>query len=264
MGDLILPKWVSFTKRWHNSPYEAISIQRSNLSMAGKNVLVTGGGTGIGKATAIAFAQARAKSITILGRRLDRLQTSKIAIEEAATQDTQVFYEIADLTIPEQVKKAFTNVVEKVGKIDVLVNNAGAICPSRSVAAAPINDLTKVLEANVLTTFNAIQAFLSHTGPKPVLINVTACLVHIQPMPPMGLYAAAKAAQTKIVDYIGKENPQMHVVHLHPGMVTTEIGGPNSEVEGQDEGMCQASFGSFTALPQFELPFLSEFDAGTR
>ncbi|KAH7029895.1 uncharacterized protein B0I36DRAFT_375175 [Microdochium trichocladiopsis] len=235
MSDLVLPKWTSFTKGWHNGPYETISMHRPELSMAGKNILVTGGGTGIGKATAIAFAQAGAKSVAILGRRLDRLQTSKLAIEQAAIGDTHVLHEIADVAVPEQVEKAFANIVKKVGKIDVLVNNAGAICPPGPVAAAPIGDLSKVLETNVLTTFNAVRAFLSHAGPKPVIINITAVLVHIQPMPLMGLYAAAKAAQTKIVDYIGAENPHVHIVHLHPGMVTTEIGGPNSDVKGQDE-----------------------------
>ncbi|CVK86347.1 related to reductase [Fusarium mangiferae] len=235
MGNLEAPQWVSFTKNWHSSPYEAISIQRPELSMNGRSVVVTGGGTGIGKATAIAFAKAGAKSISIIGRRLDRLQSSKAAISQASMKNAIVLYEVADVSIPTQVEKAFDNIVEQVGKIDILVNNAGAICPPGAVVDAPFDHLSKVIETNVLTTFNAVRVFLSHAGPKPILINITACLVHIQPMASMGLYTAAKAAQTRIVDYVGIENPHVHVVHLHPGMVTTEIGGPDSDVKGQDE-----------------------------
>src|SRR5687768_18540321 len=117
MSKVIPPQYVSYTKAWHNTPYEAISTSRAELSMAGKNVLITGGGTGIGKGTAIAFAQAGAKSISILGRRLDRLQTSQEAIEHAATSgDTRVIYEVADMTVPEQVEKAFETIVGQIGK----------------------------------------------------------------------------------------------------------------------------------------------------
>ncbi|KAK4075222.1 transcriptional regulator family: Fungal Specific TF [Purpureocillium lilacinum] len=247
MANLDVPQWVSFTKKWHSKPYEAISTRRTQLSMTGKNVVVTGGGTGIGKATAIAFAEAGAKSVTILGRRSDRLQSSKAEIAQASTENTQVSYEAVDVAVPTQVAKVFANIAERVGNIDVLVNNAGAICPPGPVLDSPIGHLNKVLEANVLTTFNAVQSFLSHAGHSPIVINVTACLVHIQPMPFMGLYAAAKAAQTKFVDYIGAENPHVHVVHLHPGMVTTEIGGPNSDVKGQDEVELPAQFAVWLA-----------------
>ena len=205
--------------------------------MKGKIVVITGGGTGIGKGAAIAFAQAGASAIAILGRRVDRLEKSKAEIQEAASEDTTiVIYEVADLAVPEQTQKAFQNISQKLGKIDILVNNAGAIAPPGPTAAATIDQLNAVLNANVLTTFNAVQAFLPNAAPRPMLVNITACLIHVQPLPMMGLYAAAKAAQTTIAEYFGAENPHVHVVHLHPGMVTTEIGGPVSEVKGPDDG----------------------------
>ena len=71
-----VPPFVSFTKTYHNKPYDDISPTRPELSAAGKNVVVTGGGTGIGKAIATAFTQAGAKSVAILGRRLDKLEAA--------------------------------------------------------------------------------------------------------------------------------------------------------------------------------------------
>lgn len=68
--------FVSFTKTWHKKPYVAIDPIRPELKASGKFVVVAGGGTGIGKAIAISFAQAGAKTIAILGRRLDKLEAA--------------------------------------------------------------------------------------------------------------------------------------------------------------------------------------------
>jgi hypothetical protein len=70
------PSFFYFTKTWHSKPYPAISPTRPELSVAGKNIVVTGCGAGIGKAIAMSFAQAGASSITIHGRREGRLKTS--------------------------------------------------------------------------------------------------------------------------------------------------------------------------------------------
>ncbi|XEU97586.1 hypothetical protein FSHL1_002872 [Fusarium sambucinum] len=218
MSKIDAPEMKSFTKNWHDGPYEAISCSHPELSMVGKNILITGGGTGIGKATAIA------------------LQSSKTDVIEAATRDRKVLYEIADIAIPAQANKAFANIAEQVGKIDILIDNAGVICPPDAIADAPFSHINKVIESNILTTFNATQVFLPYMSSEPILINITACLIHIEPMPSMELFAAAEAAQSLVVDYIEVENPQLHVVHLHPGMVTTEIGGPDSDVNSIDRG----------------------------
>ncbi|CAH0053260.1 unnamed protein product [Clonostachys solani] len=235
--DVVVPKWVSFTEKWHNKPYEAISPKRPELSAAGKNVVVTGGGTGIGKAAAIAFAQAGAKSVSILGRRLDRLEASKEAILAQAAHPSviQVLYEVADLKKREEVEAAFSSIVAKVGKLDILVNNAGAMAPPTPAIKYTAESFSSMFETNVTTTLHATQAFVSSAGSAPILINISASLAHIQPMSGMAAYTASKAAQLKLIEYLGAENPQLHTVNLHPGVVATEIGGPGSDLIGQDE-----------------------------
>ncbi len=77
-----MSSFVSFTKIWHNQPYAAIDPTQPKLSAKGKFVVVTGGATGIGKAIAVAFAQAGAKTIAILARRLEKLEIAAAEISK--------------------------------------------------------------------------------------------------------------------------------------------------------------------------------------
>jgi NAD(P)-dependent dehydrogenase (short-subunit alcohol dehydrogenase family) len=237
--DFAIPKWVSFTKEWHTKPYPDISPSRSDLSAAGKNVVITGGGTGIGKAVAIAFSRAGASSVSILGRRLDRLESSVIAISAAAQSGTQVLYRVADLTDRAQVEDALASITSAVGKVDIFVNNAGALPPLKPVAEYDTATFMRAFNMNVLTSLNAIQAFIPLAGADPILLNISTNLSHIKPLSGMTAYASSKAAQLKMVEHFAAENPELHVVSIQPGVIATEIAGPDSDVQGQDEGRQQ-------------------------
>jgi len=230
--------WTSFTETWHDKPYPFISPARPELSAAGKNVVVTGGGTGIGRATAIAFAQAGAASVAILGRRLDRLQTSASAIT-AAGPATRVLFETADVTKRTSIDGALKLIVAQVGKIDIFVSNAGILTSFGSVAGYDENELRRGFEVNVMGSFNAVQAFLPLAAPGAKLFNISTCFAHLAPVPPaenVFSYAITKLASTKMFEYIAAEHPELHVVNVHPGVVDTEINA-DSDVEGLDEGM---------------------------
>lgn len=83
----------------------------------GRHVLVTGGGSGIGAAIARRFAEAGAP-VTILGRNTDRLRDT--------ADEFGAFTVAADLTLPQEVERAFSTAVAKHGAVCILVNNAGA------------------------------------------------------------------------------------------------------------------------------------------
>jgi NAD(P)-dependent dehydrogenase (short-subunit alcohol dehydrogenase family) len=204
---------ISFTKMRHTKPYPYISPTRPELSAGGKNVVVTGGGTGIGNAIGVAFAQADAKSVSIIGRRLDKLKSGAATIS-AASKETQVLYEVTDLLNLSQVDTALKGIVEKVGKIDILVSNAGYVPIPGHLVGYNAENLAHGFELNVLSAFNAFQSFIPLVGPDTVLLNTSTCLANMSPWPGVSGYAIMKAANMKMMDYFAAENPNLHVVNV--------------------------------------------------
>ncbi len=233
-----LKSFVSFTKTWHNQPYPIISPTRPELSAAGKNVVITGGGTGIGKAAAIAFAQAGAKSVSIVGRRLDRLSTAGAAIAEA-NPSTQVVLQTGDVSDRASIETALAAIVAKIGgKVDIFLNNAGMLPKEAAVIGYPEAEIRRSFEVNLMGSFNALQAFTPLAAPGAKLLHVGSSISHWAPLPEVpGVwsYAASKAATLKMMEYYASENPNVHVASMHPGIVGTEIN-PNIPV-GPDTGM---------------------------
>jgi NAD(P)-dependent dehydrogenase (short-subunit alcohol dehydrogenase family) len=226
----VLPQRISFTKTYHTKPYPFISPNRPELSAAGRNIVITGGGTGIGNAIAVGFAQAGAKSVAIIGRRIEKLKSDAAAISAAASdKSTHVLYEQADLLDRDQTTRAFQSIAEKVGKIDVFVSNAGGAPEGGVLTSLGTAELVRSFEGNVLTAFNAIQAFLPLAGPDPVLISTNTCMAHFQPIPGFGPYSISRAAALKMTGFFAAENPHVHVVDVQPGWVPTDMNGHQDE-----------------------------------
>ncbi|KAI0120724.1 hypothetical protein BJ170DRAFT_698863 [Xylariales sp. AK1849] len=253
MTDASLPPgFVSFTKKWYSEPYPFISSMRPELSARGKNIVITGGGTGIGQATGAAFARAGARSISILGRRADKLKSSAASILAAAFEETTVSYETADLADWAQTAAAFDSIAQKVGKIDVLISNAGMYGDKGPMATFSAETFMRVFQANVITALHAFQAFLPHAGPEPVLLNTSTGMAHIAPWVDSGAYPTGKAAALKMTDFIAAENPNVRVISVHPGWIPTDFNA--HQQEAPDSIKLPASF--FVWLTSPEAAFL--------
>lgn len=226
------PEIKPFTKTWHTEPYPFVSPTRPELSATGRNVVVTGGGTGIGKAIAVAFAQAGANSVAIIGRRLDRLESGAATISAAVPKDakTQVLYEQADLLSRDDTTRALHSIANKLGgKIDVLVSNAGPEPDVGPITDATDEKLLRNFQGYVLTSIHAIQAFLPLAGPDPILLSTNTCFAHWPAISNFGLYSVSRAALLKLADYIQAENQHVRVVSVQPGWVASETNGNSKE-----------------------------------
>ena len=116
------------------------------MNMDAKHVIITGGGTGVGAATAAAFAKAGAK-VTIMGRKEDALKAQGLP------------YELCDVTDKDAVAKAFAAARANQGPIAAVIANAGAAA-SRPFAKMTAGDFQDMLSVNLVGVFNTWQCAL--------------------------------------------------------------------------------------------------------
>lgn len=158
--------------------------------------VVSGGGTGIGRAIAADLA-ASGHRVVILGRRAGVLEQAVREIEEGAGPGTVVPLP-GDLTDPAAVEEVAGRIVE-LGPVDVLVNNAGSVVtpPADGTLAALAEAWRRDLDANLLTAVlltTALQDRLSRPGGRVVMISSAAAQRGGAGPHSAGAYAAAKAA----------------------------------------------------------------------
>ncbi|MEU1628101.1 SDR family oxidoreductase [Streptomyces sp. NPDC020096] len=156
------------------------------MDITDKVVLITGASSGIGAATARAAGEAGAR-LVLAARRADRLHALADELPDALAVS-------CDVTEPAQVRAAVQAGVDRYGRIDVLVNNAGQglHLPLTQVNAA---DFRAVLDLNVVAPLVAMQAVLPvmQAQKSGVIINVSSATTR-KVFPGLGAYAASKAA----------------------------------------------------------------------
>lgn len=151
-----------------------------------KVVIVTGAGSGIGAATARRFASEGAK-VVLVGRRREKLE------EVAATLAGESFVRPADVSVLEQVEAMVQDVIERYGRLDVLVNNAG-VAKSGKVHEASLDDWRQVMAVDVDGVFYGCRVAM------PWLIKSHGSIVNVSSVSGLGgdwgmsFYNAAKGA----------------------------------------------------------------------
>ncbi|WP_375753832.1 SDR family NAD(P)-dependent oxidoreductase [Vibrio sp. HN007] len=177
--------------------------------MKDKVVIITGGSNGIGKSAALEFAEHGAK-VLITGRRID-------ALNDVSALSENIFPLIADSSDPSSAQHIVDKVIEKWGRIDVLVNNAGAGANANldDMTAEQIND---VFAVNVIGTSILTKACLPYLKEaKGNIINISSTVGHT-PLAGLSHYGASKAA----VEYLTKSwalelAPDVRVNAVAPG-----------------------------------------------
>ncbi|MBO3677441.1 SDR family NAD(P)-dependent oxidoreductase [Streptomyces sp. NEAU-YJ-81] len=185
----------------------------------GTAVIVTGGGTGIGRAAARAFAEQGAQ-VLVVGRTAARLA-------ETAADAPGIRPLVADVAAPGAAELIVNTALEAFGRIDVLVNNAAV------VRQAPLGDIRREAVEEMLAVNLLAPVYLTEAAVPPlsesagVVINVSTAIGHRGwPMPGTELYAALKAAlDTLTRSWAVQLAPRgVRVAGVAPGPIATSIG----------------------------------------
>jgi NAD(P)-dependent dehydrogenase (short-subunit alcohol dehydrogenase family) len=160
-------------------------------SLSGRVALVTGAGTGIGRAVAELFAREGAR-VALNGRRQEPLEEVAAAIRSAGGD---ALVAPADLTDPEAVERLTHDVLERWGQIDVLVNNAGLNVPRRALAELSVEDWRAVIDADLTAPFLLCRAVLPSMRERGqgTIINVSSMAAKRSSLLSGPAYGAAKA-----------------------------------------------------------------------
>ena len=219
-------------------------------SVKNKVAIVTGGGSGIGKASAKALAK-DGYSVVITGRREDPL---KITAEEIGTDN--VLAVTCDVGNQDSVKNLFKVTFEKYGRLDVLFNNAGGGAPKKLFEDLTYDDWQKVVDSNLTGTFLCAQeAIKIMKNQKPMggrIIN-NGSISAYAPRPDSAPYTATKHGVSGLTKSISLDGRKYNIAcsQIDIGNAATPM------TERMKKGVPQAN-GSTIVEPTFDVNHVAE------
>ena len=211
-------------------------------------VLITGCSSGFGLEAALAFAR-RGDTTVATMRNLDKAAALR---ERAAAEGLDVQIERLDVCDGASVTECIGDVLERVGPIDVLVNNAG-IGGGGPIETMNLDNAHRVLDTNFWGALRTIRAVLPAMRAQRagVIINVSSLVSRLPGTPYQGMYAASKVALNAASESLAGEVAPLgiRVVSIEPGFFETAIQDndisadePPSEVYGADQQWLRSFF----------------------
>lgn len=193
--------------------------------IAGQSALVTGGGSGIGLATASLFA-ADGAHVTICGRTEDKLVAAVETIKAGAADGATVQYVVADVTIEDQIAAAAEAACAPTGGLDICFANAGGSHTIGSILDADADGVRATVDLNLNGTFLTIK----HAGRKMVdsgggsIVGMSSGAGHF-PHRWLWAYGSAKAGIEMLCMYAAEElaDKGVRVNVVQPGIIDDEL-----------------------------------------
>jgi NADP-dependent 3-hydroxy acid dehydrogenase YdfG len=193
-------------------------------NIRGKVVVITGASSGLGEATA-RLLSARGATVALGARRIDRL--TKLA-DELTANGGKALAVTVDVTDRDQVKQFVDTAVQKFGRIDVIINNAG-LMPQSLLEHLKIDEWDQMIDVNIKGVLYGIAAVLPHMIRQKAghIINVSSVAGH-RVGPGSSVYAATKFAVRALSEGLRQEvKPyNLRTTVISPGAVATEL--PNT------------------------------------
>lgn len=213
-------------------------------SIQGKVVVITGAGSGIGEAIAVALAKAGAK-VVLGARRDDRLKAVVTAITAAGGE---AVYRCTDVKRREDLVQLVHQACEQYGRVDVIVNNAGIARLSR-IDELDVEGWEEMIDVNVKGVLYGMAAAIpvfKKQGSGHIVNIISTSGLKIVPM--QGVYAGTKNAVRTICEAFRQESDgAIRITGISPGVVKTELA--DSITNGQMKTAIQQNMATMAISP---------------
>jgi NAD(P)-dependent dehydrogenase (short-subunit alcohol dehydrogenase family) len=189
------------------------------MNLKNKVILITGAGSGLGRTLALAAGQGGAKVICA-GRRMDKIQQTADEVTKVGGVGTAVEIDVTDLKSVEKCLK----MAEKVGPIDILINNAGIITGMKAVQDLPVEEWDKIMATNVRGPYLLMRAILPGMIQRGFgrILNISAPIKHL---PKASAYCASKCALDSLTKAVSYELKGLDILvnAVEPPFLDTEM-----------------------------------------
>jgi NAD(P)-dependent dehydrogenase (short-subunit alcohol dehydrogenase family) len=199
-----------------------MSSPLDSFSLAGKVAIVTGASSGLGVAFAVGLAEAGA-DIAICARRIEKLEQTKAKVEERGRRCVAVG---ADVANPDDCNRVVAETVDQLGKVDVLINNAGVGTAVPATRETP-DEFRHVIDINLNGTYFMAQACaraMRDSGGS--IVNIGSVIGSTSAFLPQAAYASSKAAIIGLTRDLAQQwtgRKGIRVNALAPGFFKSEM-----------------------------------------
>ena len=195
-------------------------MPEGNAALKDKVALITGASQGLGRALALAFAREGAR-VVVNARSEESARPVAGEVEDA---DAEVLAVAADVSKGADVERLVGESVERFGKIDVLVNNAGLLGPRVAIEDFPEDEWRRVIDANLTGPFLVSRAAIPYLSDGASIINVVSG-VSVEGRAEWGAYSVSKFGMEGLNQILAAELAErgVRVNAVDPGGMRTDM-----------------------------------------
>lgn len=207
------------------------------ISLQGKTAIITGGGRGLGKAVALQLAQ-EGVNIAITGRNENTL---KATVEEIKQTGVKAAYAVFNVENEAEVKAGIDELVNELGGVDILINNAG-VAQFGTLEAMSSQDWEQVMRVNLFGVYYAAMAVYPYLKAKGEgdIVNVSST-AGLKGGANMSAYAASKAAVVSLSQSMMAEwrKHNIRVITLTPSTIASDMSIQGGLTDGNPDKVLQ-------------------------
>jgi len=195
------------------------------VKLAGRNAIITGANRGFGFEIAKKFV-AEGASVVICGRDADQVERAVEALQKLTHSKQTVLGLPLDVSVEENVKQMINTAIDKLERIDIVVNNAGVYGPKGLIEDVDSNEWTSAIHINLFSVFFMCKWILPHMKKNNAgkIINLSGGGA-TAPLPRISAYATSKAAVVRLTETLAEECREyaIDINAVAPGALNTRL-----------------------------------------